>query len=164
MNYDHCNKMFDFYRKSIFPSFKHVFPASSFDDYLRKFSFIPSGKWLQDMEKVKVTRITFGIDPEKLVKKFEDQCVTYNSPSKPDEGYQRAIYQISPTLHFEMTMWIWMEHEEVQSYSFLIVCYNDEKEFLEFIDSVWQIRQEGNTEDKPKPYGFTPIPSEFLRP
>lgn len=155
MNYDHANKIFDYYRKNIFPHFTHNFAATSFDDYLRKFSFISDGKWLRDMEKVKVTRIAVGLNPDKLVKKFKDQCITYNSPAKPDEGYQRAIYQVSPTLHFEMTMWIWIEHEEIQSYAFLIVCYNDEQEYNKFVDTIWELRREGNTEDKPNPYGFT---------
>lgn len=156
MNYNHSNKTFDYYRKNIFPHLTHNFSATSFDDYLRKFSFVSSGKWLRDMEKVRVTRITLGLNPDDLVKKFKKQCVTYNSPAKPDEGYQRAIYQISPTLHFEMTMWIWIEHEDIQSYAFLIVCYSDEQEYTKFMDTIWELRREGNTEDKPLPTGFNP--------
>lgn len=85
MNYDNHNKIFDYYRKSIFPHLVHNFSVTSFDDYLRKFSFISYGKWLRDMEKVKVSRITIPVDPNKLVKKFKDQCITYNSPAKPEE-------------------------------------------------------------------------------
>lgn len=157
MNYDTFNKIFDYHRKDIFPHLRHVFSATSFDDYLRRFSFLPHGKWLRDMEKVKVSRVTLPLDPVKLVKKFKDKCVTYNSPSKPDEGYQRAIYQVSPTLHFEMTMWIWIEHEEIQSYAFLIVCYNDEQEYNKFVDTIWDLKREGNTEDKRTPYGFNAL-------
>lgn len=161
MNYDHCNKIFDFYRKHIFPHFTSNFSVASFDEYLRRFSYIPQGKWLRDMEKVKVSRVSVGLDPEKLVKKFKHHCVTYNSPLKPDEGYQRAIYQVSPTLHFEMSVWIWIQHEEVQSYALIIVCYNDEKEYTEFVDTICKFRREGNTEDKPLPTGFKPITAGF---
>jgi len=154
MNYDTCNDIFDYYRTDIFPHLTHVFSATSFDDYLRRFSFLPQGKWLREMEKVKVARVTLPLDPVQLVKKFKDRCVTYNSPSKPDEGYQKVIYQVSPTLHFEMTIWIWVEYEIVHSYSFLIACYHDEKEYSSFIDSIWDLRMKGNTEDKPQPTGF----------
>lgn len=108
------------------------------------------------MEKIKITRVMFPIDPEKLVKEFAKQCVTYNSPLKPDEGMQRVIYQHSPTLHFEAAFWAWVEHEIVQSYASLIVCYNDEREFDNFLEIMWKMRREGNTEDKPLPTGFNP--------
>ena len=113
------------------------------------------------MEKIKLGKAMFAIDPEKLVKKFVNQCVTYNSPSKPDEGLQRVIYQHSPTLHFEAAFWAWVEHEIVQSYASVIVCYGDEKEFDQFMEILWKMRREGNTEDKPQPAGFNPTSVGF---
>ncbi len=106
------------------------------------------------MEKVKVTRVTFGIQPEWLAKKFADNCITYNSPAKPEEGVQRVIYQYSPTLHFEAAYWLWVEHEEVQSYASIFVCFHEKDEFNKLIDLLWKNRTEGNTEDKPLPTGF----------
>lgn len=53
-----------------------------------------------------------------------------------------------------MSMWIWIEHEVVQSYAFLIACYNDESEYSDFLNTIWKLRMEGNTEDKPSQSGF----------
>lgn len=156
MNYTHCNKIFDFFNKRLFPHLSHNFTALSFDEYLKNFSYIPKGKWLRDMEYVKVARIVVGLDPEKLAKHFKHNCVTYNTPSKPEEGYQRVIYQVSPTLHFEAAIWLWVEHEEVQSYAFLIVCYNDVDEYKKFVDVIWKFKLEGDSQDKPVPSGFNP--------
>ena len=100
------------------------------------------------MEKVKFSRVAFAVDPVKLVEQYEKQCVTYNLPVKAEEGVQRVIYQISPTLHFEVSFWIWVEQEIVNSYASVFVCYHDEKEFLELVDNLWEIRREGNTEEK----------------
>jgi hypothetical protein len=156
MNYDHNNKIFNYYRDNIFFQLSHNFQAVSFDDYLKKFSYIPSGKWLQDMEQVKFMRVPLAIHPERLVKKFKNKCITYNSPLKPEDGLQRAIYQYSPTLHFEVAFWIWVEHDIVQSYASIIVCYNNETEFDNFLHILWEMRREGNTENKPQPTGFNP--------
>ncbi len=161
MNYDHSNKIYEFYRNRLSSYFIHQFQAASFEDYLKKFSFLQSGKWLRDMEKIKISRIVFPIDPEKLAKKFSKQCVTYNAPAKPEDGLQRVIYQLSPTLHFETAFWAWIEHDIVQSYATILVCYNDDSEFDHFQEIVWKMRREGNTEDKPLPTGFNPTSVGF---
>ena len=154
MNYDHLNKIHDYWRNSVFPHFVHRYSVASFDDYLRKFSFLPSGKWIRDLEKVKLTRVPFAIIPEELVKKYEAKGVSYNAPIKPEDGVQRVIYQYSTTLHFEAAFWMWIENEMVQSYAMVFVCYNDEKEYLNFVDELYKIRREGDTENKPVPPGF----------
>jgi len=154
MNYDNFNDVFNYYNKNIFPYVSHNFPAISFDDYIRRFSYLSCGKWIRDMETLKISRVVIGIDPKKLAKKFRHKCVTYNFTTKPEEGYQRIIYQYSPTLHFEMTIWIWPEHNKINSYGFLIVCYNDIVEYKKFIKTIWKMRLTGNTDEKPIPTGF----------
>lgn len=154
MNYNHTNKVFEYYRKKIFPALSHRFPTLSFDAYLQRFSFLPSGKWLRDFESVKVARHQVPIDPEKLIKKYKENCVSHFVPGKPEEGIVKVVYQLSPTLHFETSIWIWIEHETVQSYAYNIICYNNPEEYLDFIDDLWKIRKEGNTDDKPMPTGF----------
>lgn len=159
MNYDHLNTVYDFWRKDILPNLTHTFTVDSFNEYLKRFSFLPSGKWLRDMEKVKLNRIGFAIDCKKFSKEYKDYCVAYNAPVKPDDGLQRIIYQISPTLHVEMAMWIWVEHKELQQYGGIFACYNDEQEFLNFVDELYRkMRKKGNTEDTNNP-GF----AEFLK-
>lgn len=154
MNYDNCNKIQEFWMKKIYPMLHHRFTVTSFDDYLRRFSFLPSGKWLQEMECVKLSKVSFAVNPEKFSKKYQGQCVTYNTPVKSEDGFQRVIYQITPTLHVEAGYWIWMEHDMVQSYVSLFVCYHNEGEYSDFINEIWKMRQEGDTEDKPNQAGF----------
>lgn len=149
MNYNHLNKVYDYWRKDILPNLTHRFTSLTFDDYLKKYSFLPSGKWLKEFELVKLSRIGFAIDIKKFVKKYNHFCVTYNSPMKPDDGLQRIIYQLSPTFHAELSLWIWIEHENLQSYGSLFTCYHDEEEFLKFSDEIYKMRREGNTEDNP---------------
>lgn len=148
MNYDHVNKVHEYWRETIFPNLQHHFCAASFDDYLKKFSFIPSGKWIQKLEKVKLNRIPIVVDPKQFVEKYKPYCVTYNAPVRPEDGIQRAIYQLSPTLHFEAAFWIWVEKNEVQSYVACFACYNDEKEYLKLVDDLWELRREGDTTEK----------------
>jgi len=156
MNYNHCNKVHEFWREDIFPKLVHRHTFGSFDNYLRELSFLPSCKWIKELEKVKFSRVAFAVDPIKLVEQFEKQCVTYNVPVKAEDGVQRVIYQVSPTLHFEAAFWIWVEHELINSYASVFVCYHDEKEYLKFVDDLWNIRREGNTEEKPTRPGFFP--------
>jgi hypothetical protein len=148
MNYTHLNQTHEYWRNNIFPHLIHNFPTVSFDDYLRKFAHLPHGKWIKDMEKVKMNRIPIAFDPESFVKNYKKHCVTYNAPVKPEEGWQRVIYQMSPTLHVEFAFWVWVEHNEVQSYGTAFACYHAEKEYLDFVDELWKIRREGNTEEK----------------
>jgi hypothetical protein len=48
MNYDHVNKTYDYWTK-VRSSLTQRFQASTFDEYLKKFSFCKSGKWLRDI-------------------------------------------------------------------------------------------------------------------
>ena len=154
MNYTHLNKVFDYYRKNLIPFFNHHQTVISFDEYLKRFSFLPSGKWLRDYECIKLSRIPFLIDPIRFVEKYEEYCVTYNAPVKPEDGIQRVVYQLSPTLHFEAAFWIWIENEEVNAYTSVFVCYHNEREYLKFLDGIYKLRQEGNTEDNKRPVGL----------
>lgn len=154
MNYNDLNKMYDFWRKTILPRLKHVQNIISFDDYLKKFAYLPSGKWLKDAEKIKLARVPFAINMDNFTEKYVKECVAYNSPSKPEDGFQRAVYQISPTLHMEAAFWVWVENDQVQSYMTAFCCYHDEKEYLKFLDGLYELRMEGNTEDSKKPKGF----------
>jgi len=154
MNYDHLNNVYEFWRKDILPNLTHAFTVDSFNEYLKRFAFLPSGKWLKEMDRVKLNRIGFAVDSEKFVKKYREYCVAYNAPVKPEDGLQRIIYQISPTLHVEIAIWIWMENKELQQYGGIFACYNDEQEFLVFVDELYKkMRKKGNTEDAANP-GF----------
>lgn len=155
MNYDNLNKVYNFWREKLLPHLTQNFSVNAFDVYLRQFSFLPAGKWLRDMEMIKFNRIGFAIDPEKFLKKFKSCCVAYNPPIKPEDGIQRIIYQISPTLHAEVIVWAWIEHDILHSYASCSVCYHEEKEYFKFVDDLYQkMRRTGNTEENPTRLGF----------
>jgi len=154
MNYNYLNQIYECWRSDIFPHLVHRYSALSFDDYLKKFSYLPSGKWLRDQEKVKLARVLFPINPKDLVVKYKSKCVTYNTPFKPEDGIQRIFYQYSPTLHFESAFWMWVENKIVQSYAMAFVCYNNEDEYMTFLDDLYMIHREGDTEESPTLPGF----------
>jgi hypothetical protein len=154
MNYNHLNKIHEYWHDKVLPNISHNCTVTSFDDYLKKFSFLKSGRWLKEMVSVKIHRMGFVVGPEAFTKNYKSKCVTYNAPMKPEDGLQRIIYQISPTLHVEFALWIWMEHDIVNSYGSVLVCYNNEKEFNQFMDELYLIKRTGNTEDKPVKTGF----------
>lgn len=154
MNYDHTNQVHTYWRDKILPHLSHRFTVTSFDDYLKKMSFLPSGKWLKDFDGVNVGRAVFAMDPEKVVKKYAKYCIAHNFPSKIEDGIQRIIYQLSPTLHMEIAIWIWVEHDELQSYAAAFICYHNTSEYLDTLDDMYEMRRSGNTEDKAKKAGF----------
>jgi len=166
MNYDHFNQIHEYWRNDIIPHMEHRFSVSSFDDYLRRISFLPSCRWIQEMEMVKIARIPFAMNPSDFVKKYKDYCVTYNAPLKPEDGLQRAVYQISPTLHLEAAFWAWVENKIVNSYVMVLACYHDKEEYLKFVDGLYEFRRTGNTEDKlvtPGFMGMQPIHLDSFR-
>ncbi|HQI46004.1 MAG TPA: hypothetical protein PLC59_08100 [Bacteroidales bacterium] len=163
MNYDHLNTVFEYWRKDILPYLSNRFTVESFQEYLKRFSFCPSGKWLRDMEKVKFNRLGFAIEIEKFVKKYKDFCVTYNVTTKPEEGAQRMIYQLSPTFHVELVLWAWIENKELQKYGTIFTCYNEEQAFIDFVDELYKkMRKTGNTENNENP-GFAGIFDDISR-
>ena len=164
MNYDHLNTVYEFFRKDVLPNLTHSFNVDSFNRYLNLFSFLPSGKWLRDIEKAKLSRIDFAVDCKKLVRELKDKCVAYNTPIKPEDGRQRIIYQISPTLHIEVTVWIWMEQKDYSNMPRVLAAYNDEQEFLRWVDDIYKrMRKRGNTEDVNNP-GFADTIKSMVNP
>ena len=61
----------------------------------------------------------------------------------------------------ELAVWVWVEHEILQSYASLFLCYNNKKEFLKFADSIYKMRKEGNTDENPVKSGFAAIQNTF---
>ena len=154
MNYDNLNKIHDYWWENLLPNFRHLYTVTSFDEYLKKFSFLPSGRWLHEYEKIKLARTSFLVEPAKFAEKYKKYCVTYNAPMKPEDGIQRVIYQLSSTLHIEAGFWVWIENKEIQAYASVFVCYNDEKEYIKFIEDLYEFRQKGDTEERKKPVGL----------
>ena len=96
----------------------------------------------------------FPIDVKKFVEKYRDNCVNHYSPARPEEGFQRIIYQITTTLHIELCAWVWCEHNIVHSYAFATAVYHDELECSKFVGEIYEFRKTGDTENKPTPSGF----------
>lgn len=126
---------------------------NTFSDYINRFAEIPSGKWIRDHEKFNIVRVHSFVDPIKFLKHFEKKCVTYYTPPKVEEGPYKIIVQVSPTLHVESTLWMWIEREELQSYLSLVVCFHKEAEYAKFLDIIAEFVMTGDTE-KPTSGGF----------
>jgi hypothetical protein len=149
MNFDHLNKIHDYWIMEIFPNLSHYMSIGSFDDYLKQMSFLPSCKWLKESNQVKVLRVPFTVDPAQFSKEYQKHCVAYCCPTKPEDGMHRVIYQISPTLHIEAAVWAWVANERVWSYLSIFSCFKEEKELLEFFTKIAGMRCTGDTEEKP---------------
>lgn len=154
MNYDYLNKVHEYWITEIFPHLSHHLTLSSFDDYLKRMAFLPSGKWLRDYDAVKLVRIPFACNPSEFVLKLKKHCVSYCCPAKPEDGIHRIIYQISPTLHVEAALTIWVDKNDVQSFISMFACFHDEKELIKFLEKMYEIRRTGDTEDRSKKSGF----------
>jgi len=148
MNYDHVNKTYDFWAKSIRPHLTTKFQVTSFDDYLKKLSFCKTYRWLREMESVKLTRLPMALDPVAFVKKYSEKCIAVNPPARPEDGMQRMIFQISPTLHIEAGLWAWVENNELHSYLGMMICHKTDEELTEFLTEVEPLRRTGNTEER----------------
>jgi hypothetical protein len=157
MNYDAINQIDAYYREEILPHLTQMCTVISFDDYLKRFSCLPSGKWMKDFELVKLTKCGFVVDPHKFVKKYKSHCVGFYEPMKPEAGIRRVIYQISPMLHIEMALWAWVEHDILQSYAALFIYHHSQDDCTKFIEEVYNMRRTGNTEEKPAKAGFLGI-------
>lgn len=149
MNYDHLNNIHDYWVKEIFPNLSHHMAISSFDDYLKQISLLSEVKWLREFNSVKFLRIPFMVDPASFSNVYKNQCVAYCCPSDSKDGLHRVIYQISPTLHLEAALWIWVENENVCSYMSLFTCFKEEKELSKFFNDILPMRRMGNTEENP---------------
>ena len=154
MNYDTVNKVHEYWESNICKYLSNKFNSPSFEDYIKRFAYLPSGKWIREYNSVKLWKLTTVVDAVKFAKKYKDICVTYNSPSKPEDGIGKAIYQFSQHIHVEASFWIWMEHDIVNSYASLLICYHNEKELAKFKDRMTHFKKTGNTEDKINSIGF----------
>ena len=155
MNYDQVNRVYAHLRDDLLPHLSHNQTVSGFEDYIKRFSYLPSGKWIRDLEWVKFVQLSFVVDSKKFAEKYRDKCVVHNSPIQPNEGLQHAIYQFSPKVHASAGFWAWIEHDNLFYYTSLFFCIGDKKEFDDLVAELWEIHQEGNTEEKSPAVGFS---------
>ena len=147
MDYDKLNQVHDYWVEEIFPHLSHHMAISSFDDYLKRVSFLPACHWLREMNLIKVLRVPFVVDPAKFVFTYKKHCVAYACPAKAEDGVHRIIYQISPTLHLEAALWVWVENKDTNAYLSMFICFKEDKELIKFFTEVTPIRKTGNTEE-----------------
>ena len=159
MNYNHLNKISEYVQTNLLPHFESRLTVQSFEDYLKRFSGIPRGRWMRDLDSLQISRTIFAVDPSALAEQYKPHCVAHLTPMKPDEGAHRVIYQMSPTLHFEMAVLLWVEHDVVNSFASVTACYKNMKEYLEFCSEIWKLRRTGNTADAASPVGFMTVPT-----
>lgn len=161
MNYDHLHMTYDFWANDIRPLVQHRMQIPTFDAYLKEFSLTKSGKWLRMGTDIHIVRPPMALDPIAVGKKYEKNCVTFNAPSRPEEGMGRIIYQFSPTIHGEGWVFAWVENNTLNSYLTFLFCYNNEKEFTDLLTELQPLRRTGNTEERSTgfhPGGFAGLP------
>ena len=154
MNYDYLNQTHDYWIKNIFPNLHHHLTITSFDDYLKRMSFLPCGKWLQNLDSVQIIRIPFVVDPILFTSKYKSHCVTYCCPAKPEDGIHRIIYQMSPMLHVEAALWAYSERKQVHFHISLFVCFHNKQEIIKLFEEITPMRRSGDTEDMSGTSGF----------
>ena len=148
MNYDHVHMTYEFWETVLRPNVRQLIQLQTFDSYLKEFSLTKSGRWLRNAVNVKLLRPPLAVDPEQFLKEYKDKCVLFHPPGRPEDGMGRAIYQLSPTFHLEVSFWAWIETNKLHSYVSIFVCYTDEEELSEFLKKVKPMCRTGNTEDR----------------
>ena len=156
MNYNHINEVNDHWEQNINAYLHNRFNVSSFSEYIKCISNLKTFNWVKDVDSFKMIVANTPVDIKKFVTQYEDKCITYYKPPKPEEGYFRIIYQISPTLHIETPCWIWSENDEVHSYLMFVSLYKHREEYDEFMSEIKKIRKEGDT-NKKNHAGFVPF-------
>lgn len=153
MNYDNVNKTGDYWKEKIAPNLQTVMYFSSFEYYLKRMSGLPSGKWLEDSVNVMFLKIPYLLDTELFLSHYKKKCVSFITPPKPEDGVHRIIYQISPTLHVEASLWMWIEKNEVYSYVGVFACANKYADYMKFCNEVEKFKHIGDTENSG--FGFS---------
>jgi hypothetical protein len=65
-----------------------------------------------------------------------------------------TIHQINPTLHVHSRLFCWVEHEITHDYVASLIFHKNHKDAIKFIDSNFDIKKTGNTEDTSDRAGF----------
>lgn len=152
MNFDHVNKMSDFYREKMLPHLRSQLHVTDFGNYLSRMCETPSGKWLKT--DLKAFPLSYCINPVEFAKKYVKKCVTFLGTSNPQDGNLLIIYQITPTLHVLARLYQWIEHDgEVRAYLMVTCAYRDHDEYLTFFDDNKTLRLEGDTEKRVAGFG-----------
>lgn len=144
MNYDHVNKVSDYFRNKIAPHLRSYVNISDFGDYLTKIAHTKSCRWMR--QDLRAFPITYFVDPEKFFDKYGNKCIAYTGSTDPREGAMQIVFQLSPEFHVLARLYNWIEKEEVKAYLMLTVVFRNHDDFVEFFDSNKEIRLTGNTE------------------
>ena len=146
MNYDHVNKISDYFRDVITPHLTSRIGISDFGDYLTKIAASPSFRWMR--HDLRAFPINYFVDPDKFLTKYSKKCVGYAGSSDAREGAMQIVFQVSPEFHVLARLYNWIEKEEVKAYLMLTVVYRNHEDFTEFFDDNKAIRLSGNTDNK----------------
>jgi len=154
MNYDHLNKISEYWKEKIFPYLSFNYNIGSFQEYIQEFCLLPSGKGMRDKNSIKMIRFPFVIDPYLFLKKYKNNCISFFSPMDvPKEGHNVFIHQISPVFHVESRLVLWVERERIQSYLMVWVWFIYNNDFERFYSEIEPMKRIGDTE-KEKEFGF----------
>lgn len=153
MNFDHVNKLSDYWRDELMPHVKNCIPVIDFGHYLSKMVEMPNCRWMRT--EMHALPINYFVDPSKFAKKHIESCVSITGTPSPEDGAFNIVYQISPTLHVLARLYHWVDEadDKVQAYLMLTCAFRNPEEFLRFFDDNKPLRMTGNTQQRP--VGFT---------
>jgi len=159
MNFDHCNKTYEYIKTKLFPHVTIRANFIKFEDYLTAFSELPSGKWLRNEKSVILMRTHFLMNTEEFAKDYAKYCVSfYFIGDDPTKITYRIIYQVSPELHLEVFVFTWMEKETVFSFAIANVVMKYSNKFIDFLKTLEKYKLTGNTSDASPLPGFLQQP------
>lgn len=142
MNFTQINDVGNFINKHLKYLHNHI-TCKSMDDYLNEIHFLKKFAWLKECHTVMRSHALYKT--EDFLKRFEKKCVSVYSPRTPEDGILKIIYQISPTIHLEASLFAWFEVNEVYSYIYFVAMFNNINEYIELLDSIKDIQQFGQT-------------------
>lgn len=150
MNFDDINKIYEHMRSAVYPNVQTQWNNVSTEEVLidRYLAVI------DDNRKYKLLAMPFLVDAEKFLKRHKDNCIIFYNTPDPADGLMLFIHQISPTLHVHSRFFCWVENHEVHDYLACLVFHKDSNEAVSFIDSCYDLKQEGNTEEAAERPGF----------
>lgn len=130
-------------RMKIYPNVKTVWKNVSTEEVLidRYLSVV------DDNRKYKLLCVPYLVDTESFLKRYKDRCIIFYNTPDPSDGLMLFIHQINPQLHIHSRFFCWVENGETYDYIASLVFHKDSQEALSFIDSNFDIRCEGNTEE-----------------
>jgi hypothetical protein len=148
MNYDQVNKLSDYILDEVIPLLHITHSYTGFGEYVDSFRRTKSGRWMKKYSIIPLFPATYCVNTVEFLTRFNKQMVCFYGNERPEDGMLGLIFQFTPTLHMNGKLYIWFEHEKVNSYIAPQILFDDIKEYLKFVNDNKDLKMLGNTQDR----------------